>query len=261
MGAAAGGTLALALLVCGCVFAAMAGPAVSLHLRTEALHQALNRVGPLGTAIEMDASWAAFTQAFTGQPVLTEDDLSGATSALASGLAASVPLAPGSWAGLTTTLRDVLSGTGPLPVGYHPELEVAYRDQLTSNIQVIAGRVADAAIPPGVLGVAVTPPTAARYALHPGSRLKLKSSHGPIDLLVTAIVRPRNPASAFWATDPLLTTVDLTHNLVSDQFSVLTGALADPGQLAAVQSAFCPAVSNGCDFMRLQWNFRSPSAR
>jgi len=94
VGAAAGGALALALLVCGCVFAAMAGPAVSLHLRTEALHQALNRVGPLGTAIEMDASWAAFTQAFTGQPVLTEDDLSGATSALASGLAASVPLAP-----------------------------------------------------------------------------------------------------------------------------------------------------------------------
>jgi hypothetical protein len=36
---------------------------------------------------------------------------------------------------------------------------------------------------------------------------------------------------------------------------VLAGALADPGQLAAVQSAFCPAVSSGCDFMRLEWEF------
>jgi len=243
----------------------MAGPAISMHLRTEALHQALSRQGPLGTAIEISASWNTFTEAFTGQTALTEDDLSGATSALASGLAASVRLAAGSWAGLTTTVHDVLSGTGPLPVGYHPELEVTYRDQLASNVQVVAGRVAGAAIPPGVLGVAITQSTAARYSLHPGSRLKLGSGppgkqgppgeHGPIDVLVTAIVRPRNPASAFWATDPLVTTPDLTHNLVSDQFSVLAGALADPGQLAAVQSAFCPAVSSGCDPMRLEWEF------
>jgi hypothetical protein len=156
MGAVTGGTLALALLVCGCVFAALAGPAVSLHLRTEALQHALSRLGPQGTAIGVSASWNTFTEAYTGQPALNEDDLSGATSALASGLAASVPLAPGSWGGLTTPLHDVLSGTARLPVGYHPELEVTYRDQLTSNIQVIAGRVADAAIPPGVLGVAVT---------------------------------------------------------------------------------------------------------
>ena len=36
-----GSTLALALLVCGCVFAAMAGPALSLHTRSQALHQTL----------------------------------------------------------------------------------------------------------------------------------------------------------------------------------------------------------------------------
>ena len=104
--------------------------------------------------------------------------------------------------------------------------------------------------------------TAARYSLHPGSRLKLGgpsgklgSPNGPIDLLVTAVVRARNPASAFWTADPLVTTPDLTLNLVNDQFSVLAGALADPGQLAAVQSAFCPAVNNGCDNMQLEWEF------
>jgi putative ABC transport system permease protein len=255
VGAAAGGTLALALLVFGCVFAAMAGPAISLHLRTEAMQQALNRSGPLGTAIQVTASWNAFTEAFTGQSSLTEDDLSGATSALAGGFANSVPIAAGSWGGLTTTMHDVMSGTGPLPVGYHPELEVTYREQLTSNVQVIAGRVADAAIPPGVLGVAVTQQTAKRYSLHPGSRLKLASHNGPIDLLVTAIVRAHNAASTFWATDPLVTTPDLTENLVTGQFSVLAGALADPGQLAAVQSAFCPAASSSCDNMQLEWEF------
>jgi hypothetical protein len=66
--------------VCGCVFAAIAGPAVSLHLRTEALHQALNRSGPLGTAIEVNASWNTFTAGFTNQSALAEDDLSTATS-------------------------------------------------------------------------------------------------------------------------------------------------------------------------------------
>jgi len=237
----------------------MAGPAVSLHLRTEALHQALSRLGPLGTAIEVDASWNTFSEAFTGQPALTEDDLSGATSALADGFAASVPIAAGSWGGLTTSLHGVSSGTAPLPVGYHPELEVTYREQLTSNVRVVAGQLSVANIPPGVLGVAVTPQTAARYGLHPGSRLKLESPHGAttpaVDLLVTAVVRPRNPASSFWATDPLVTTPDLTENLITDQFSVLAGALADPGQLAAVQDAFCPAISSGCDNMRLEWEF------
>ena len=252
----AGGTLALALLVCGGVFAAMAGPAISLHLRTEALQNALRRLGPLGTAIQVSASWNTFTEGFTGQQALTEDDLSGATSALASGLAASLPLAPGSWAGLTTPVHAVLSGTARMPAGYHPKLEVTYRDQLAGNIQVIGGRVADVAVPPGVLGVAVTPPIAARYALHPGSRLTVGTSHGPVDLLVTAIVRARDPASTFWAADPLTTGPDVTEDRATDQFTVLAAALADPGQLAALQRAFCPAASNGaCDTMQLEWEF------
>ncbi len=40
-GAAAGSTLVLGLLVCGCVFTAVAGPALSLHTRTEALRQSM----------------------------------------------------------------------------------------------------------------------------------------------------------------------------------------------------------------------------
>ena len=233
----------------------MAGPAISLHLRTEALQQALGRLGPLGTALQVSASWNTFTESFTGNPLLTEEDVSGATGELQAGFAGSVPLAAGSWAGLTTTLHAVTAGTARLPVGYHPELEVTYREQLASNVQVIAGQLSTADVPLGFLGVAVTPQTAARYGLHPGSRLTLKGPRDPIDLFVTAVVRPRTAASTFWATDPLVTRPDLTENLKLDQFSVLAGALADPGQLAAVQSLFCPAVSSGCDAMQLEWEF------
>ena len=62
MGAAAGSALALALLVCGCVFAAMAGPAISLHTRTEALHQTLAGLAPTTKAVQVSANWSDFTR-------------------------------------------------------------------------------------------------------------------------------------------------------------------------------------------------------
>ncbi len=43
------------------------------------MQQALSRLGPLGTAIQVSASWNMFTEAYTGQRVLTEDNLSSAT--------------------------------------------------------------------------------------------------------------------------------------------------------------------------------------
>ena len=254
MGAAVGSTLALALLVGGCVFAAMAGPAVSLHLRTEALQQAFNRLGPLGAAIAVGASSNTFTQALTGRPVLTEDELSGTTSTLARGFAHSVPIVAGSWGGLTTPLHVVTAGAPRVPPGYTPELEVTYRDQLTSNVRVIAGQMAGAAIPRGVLGVAVTQQTAARYGLHLGSRIRVSTDHGPVDLLVTALVRARSPAGTFWSADPLIT-APAVYETKLGAFFLQGAALADPSQLAAVQTAFCPALKPGCDTLPLAWEF------
>jgi putative ABC transport system permease protein len=234
------------------VFAALAGPAVSLHLRTEALQQALSRLGPLGTAIQVTGSWNTFTEAYTGRPVLTDDNLSAATIQIAGGLSDSVPIGLGSWGGLTTTLHDVASGTARLPAGYLPQLEVIYRDQLTSNAQTIAGRVA--ATPAGAIGVTVTEQTAARYGLHVGARLQLKSPNGPVPIQVTAVVRERDPAGTFWTADPLAAAPDLTRNLTG-QVSLEGAVLADPGQLPAIQRAFCPAHGGSCDRMQLQWEF------
>ncbi|HJX99273.1 MAG TPA: hypothetical protein VJ351_00535 [Streptosporangiaceae bacterium] len=251
---AAGGTIALAMLACACVFAALAGPAVSLRLRTEALQQALSRLGPLGTAIQVSASWNMFTEAYTGQRVLTEDNLSSATTQIGGGLAQSVPIILGGWDGLTTELHDVTSGMSRRPDGYQPEFEVIYRDQLASHVQTV-GRVAGAANPHGAIEVTVTQQTAARFGLQAGSLVKVKGPSGPVLLLITAVVRERDPAGTFWTADPLAAAPELTEDAKRSQYSLEGAVLAGPGQLAAIQSAFCPVLGVSCDTMQLDWEF------
>jgi hypothetical protein len=189
--AAGGGTIALALLACACVFTALAGPAVSLRLRTEALQQELDRLGPLGRSIGISASWSIFTEAYRGQPVLSEDDFSGAVTDIAAGPSESVTLTAGSWGGLTTALHDVTAGTAHLPAGYQPKLEVIYRTRLARNVKTVTGHIT--AIPPDAIGVTVTEQTAAQYGLHTGSRLTLRGPGGPVALLDrgSAGLRPR----------------------------------------------------------------------
>src|SRR5215469_13295288 len=60
VGTAAGSTLALALLVCWCVFAAMAGPALSLHTQSQALHQTLARLPSTTDTIQVTAQFPDF---------------------------------------------------------------------------------------------------------------------------------------------------------------------------------------------------------
>ena len=83
--------------------------------------------------------------------------------------------------------------------------------------------------------MAVTPQTAARFGLHPGSRVTLVSSTGIITLAVTAIVRQRQAGSTFWTQDPLASQPSLTGT--SNPYWA-GGVFADPGQLGAMQTAF-----------------------
>jgi len=155
VGAAAGSTLALALLVCGCVFAAIAGPALSLHTRSQALHQTLAKLTPTAESLQVSGNWADFAGPLAengagGVANLTPGQLVAATHEMAHGFAAlPLPLGPGQWAGLTTNLYDAF-GVGPrAQAGGKPELELAYRDVLTSNARVVAGSYASAAAPAG----------------------------------------------------------------------------------------------------------------
>ena len=247
-GGAAGTTLALALLVCGCVFAAMAGPALSLHARSQALHQITARLAPTVKTVQIGANWTNFVDAlinFSGAsqnvPVadqnLTASQLTRATREITTSLAdLPLPLGPGAWYGLSAEPAVVASGAPPSTVlsGKPPRIEVLYRNSLTGNASLVAGSYAARPEPAGTVAVAVTPQTAARFGLHPGSRMTLVSPTGIITLAVTAIVRPRQAGSTFWTQDPLAS----QPSLAGTNPYWAGGVFADPGQLAAMQTAF-----------------------
>ncbi len=244
-GAAAAGTLALAVLVGGCVFTALAGPAFSLHTRTEALRQTLAGVASTDKTVQMTAGWSDFTSLNGlflngGKQGLAPADLDASLSELSAGLAGmQLPLAAGAWASVTTRLlTSTLSAPPPggapgeLPVS----LEVGYRDPLAGYAQVVAGSYAGP-VPPGAVGVAATTQTANLLGLRPGGSLRLLTSTGSTTVVVTAIVRERDPGSAFWALDPTAAAPVL--NTPPQRSPYWAGGLfADPGQLTAMQNAF-----------------------
>ena len=198
--------LALALLVLGCVFVAVAGPRYSLHARTRALQHALAAVTPVDSAVQVSADWASFaSQVSQANPPLLEDSqLSETRQQLGQFLARTpLPLGPGQWAGLSTSPLIVTSGAAASATsgGIAPELEVLYRDTLTSNVALVAGSFPPASSLGTRLHIAVTQATAARFGLHPGSVLKLAEYSARVPVIVTAVVRPRSPGAAFWNVD------------------------------------------------------------
>ena len=260
VGAAAGSTLALGLLVCGCVFAALAGPALSLQTRSEALRQTLAGLAATTAAVQVSGQWSDFTGAQSavqyGRPVrnVTQTQLTGSIGQIGRGLAATpLPLTAGAWAGLSSTLLTISSAVAPAAMAgavRPPKLEVVYRDPLTANAQLVAGTYATAAVPAGSVGVAVTPQTAARFGLHPGSRLQLTTPTGVVTLDVTAIVRERGPASTFWTADGTVGTPSLNNALTIPSKAYWSGGVfADPDQLIAVQNAF------GGPGLQMEWEF------
>jgi putative ABC transport system permease protein len=257
VGSAAGSTVALALLVCGCVFAALAGPAISLHTRSEALHQTLARLAPTTRAVQVSADWSNFTTALQPTANSAGPDLSArmfteaAREIRGSLVAVPLPLGGGAWAGLGTNPYAVASGApprafmGPAP----PKLEVLYRDPLTSNAALVAGSYAAPAEPAGTIAVAATPQTAARFALHPGSRLTLSTAGAAVTLVVTAIVRQKGAGSTFWQQDPVAGVPSVLTPPPGVPPYWIGALLADPGQLAALQNAFAALG------LQLQWEF------
>jgi putative ABC transport system permease protein len=256
VGAAAGSTLALALLVCGCVFAAMAGPALSLHTRTQALDKTVAALPDTSTTVQVTAALTNFNAPLAqdgivraAQP-LPAAELAESTREMAHGFAAlPLPLTAGQWTGLNAKAA-VVSGTGPRVLADGPpKLEVVYRDTLASNGQLAAGTYASTGVPAGMLAVAATTQMAARFGLHPGTRLSLATVSGTVGLFVTGIVREKAPGSAFWTQDPTLGTPDLEQVSANSLPFWMGGVLADPDQLGAMQDAFTAGD------LELNWEF------
>ena len=251
MGAAAGATLALALLVCGCVFTAMAGPALSLHTRSQALRQTLAGLPATTKTVQVSAAWNDFVQSLSLRaPNLDDDMLAASTIQIAGGLAAiPLPLAAGDWASLNSAPLEITSGAAAsAQAGRPPTLEVLYRHPFTGYVRLVAGSYAAGRVPAGGVAVAATTQTAARFGLHPGSRLTVRITGRLVTVVVTAIVRERDAGSTFW-----------TENLAAGQPGLEGpptgrqwwegGVIADPGQLAAMQDAF------GGPGLELWWEF------
>jgi putative ABC transport system permease protein len=253
----AGSLLVLALLVCACVFAAMTGPAVSLRTRTQALSQTLAATSPIIKTVQVDAPWDQFTAAVNagnsgyfglGQSVnLTSAQLAATQREIGQGLARlPVPLAAGAWSGLVTHLLTVAAGAGPRTfTGTPPQLELVYRNALPANATLVAGSYAHGPLPSGVLAGAVTTQMATRFGFHPGSHVVVSIPTGPVEVVITAIMRMQGPTSPFWTKDSTVGVPDLIHG--GDTEWWVGGVFTDPDQLVAMQKVL------GSSAIDMQW--------
>ena len=254
------GCLALALLAGGCVLAATVGPRQAQATAARSLEQTMTAVPAVDKNIVVSTSWSVFNSTvndatgFTITRNLAPADIGDVTTQLRRDFGAGpLHLAPRSadWFGMNPGLEDVL--TSPPSLGGLPgKLEVTYRYPLAGNLRLVAGSMpATAPAPTSTsteeiyhLGVVVTPQTASRFGLRPGSRLPVA---GPTDAMlagqlivveldVTGIVEPADPGSSFWDADPLVPAPALDR--VGNGESWDGAVIADPGETGMVQRIF-----------------------
>lgn len=253
-GGAIGGTLALALLVCGCVLLALTGPALSLKLRTQAMREQLaSQGGTFHDDLVATAYWPQFATDFDTVP-LDVGPFAQSAALVARGLRRAVPVAAGTWAALTTAPYSAPRHFAALTD--RTQLELTYRTSLTAYTRLVAGTLGGT-VPAKMIGVSVTTATASRFGLRPGSVVKVSTGGGypALRLYVTGVVSVRGPAAPFWVADPLAAAPVQVIPPPGGPPPYWTGALiVDPGQLLALQDLACPG--NGrlpCPTMDLRW--------
>ena len=242
-------TYALGLLVLVLVFVALAGPAQSLRVQTQALRQQLATLSPVDKTVDVSSDWTTLTGVLNYGPdgYLFQNALESARDALArSFTTGGVPITAGAFDGLASSAYPVASGAAAsAQAGTAPKVEVLYRDPLATHAQLVAGHYSSAGLPPGQLGVTVTAQTAARFGLHPGSRLRLDIPAGVITLAVTAVARIRDPGATFWRFDPIAGTPTLNPPSGPDAPPYwVGGVLADPDSIATMQALLGPSDLN-----------------
>jgi putative ABC transport system permease protein len=198
-GTGTGASAALGLLVFVTVFIAMAVPRASLSLRTHALQHTLAQLPAAARTVTAGIDYGSFSQAVGSSD--TTGQLAANLAVQARTLTAGhVPVVPAaSWSDLST---GQLPTSGAARRAYYgdtpPQFQLMYRDALQRNARLVTGSWPVSVTRQGstsVLQAAVTPATAARFELRPGSRLQLAPG---LKIAVTGIVRPVSPASAFW---------------------------------------------------------------
>ncbi len=278
---------ALALLTLGAVFAATAAPREALATTTRAVRQTLAAAPPLSQTITATAPWSGIVNALNsgaagsqGNQLLTGNQIGESSSQLHGdfdhGL---VHLAPpaADWMSMTSVVHQAV-GDLPGACGAPVKIEVSYRQPFSQYLRLVACHF-PGPVPPAprrtppphghvfsvngvrpplyfspLMEVVVTAPTAARFGLHPGSRIVITgpqqafSGSGPITLEVTGIVAPRDPSATFWTADPAILTPDFVMTSPLAGYWV-SGVLVGPSELAAVQQDFGP------EGLAAQWLF------
>ena len=236
-GTGAAATVAFGLLVFAAVLASLAIPRESVALRTGALQRVIAASSPAGRTVVGTVG----VTSMGGDTTVQASDIAAVGASLRARLAAGdLPVAGGSpvWASLTTAYVP-FSGTAQ-PAGYGaPQLELTYRTALARYSHIVAGRLPAGGGEAGqqtVVQVAVTTGTAARLGLRVGARLHA----GIVELVVTGIIRPADPAATFWTQSAAAARPVLSQGSSGQQY--WTGAVfIGAGALPLIESTLDPA--------------------
>ena len=255
-GTGAAASVAFGLLVFASVLASLAIPRESAGLRTGALQRVIAASQPAGRTVIGTVPETSISDE-TGQ--VAAPDIAAAGASLRARLAAGgVPVAsdPPAWASLTTGYVPVTgaaraAGDGP------PQVEMTYRTALARYSQIVAGRLpvggGAAAGQQALVQVqaAVTTATAARFGLTVGARLNA----GPAQLVVTGIIRPANPASAFWSEEPVAARPALTQAAAPQAPYWIGAVFIGPGALPLIEASI------GTEEMTVTWVYTAVLSR
>lgn len=234
-GSASVAAVALGLLACLCTLLAVAGPRAAAQLRTTAFRQFIAGA----PALDKDVVGSVGDSVLgIGRPQgLTAGQIQLAGAELRRNLRG-LPLAGAAadWNSLTTPLLAVTDTAPAVRAVLPPKLELSYRNTLAANVRVVAGRLPGGHPGSGattILQAAVTEATARRFGLDVGSRLVLPGTG--LELAVTGIVQPRDPAAPFWTADRTVATPVLEDATSVKPFWI-GGAFIGAGAVGALQT-------------------------
>jgi putative ABC transport system permease protein len=232
-GTGAAASVAFGLLVFVSVLAGLAIPRENVELSNGALQRVIAASRPVDRTVIGTVPETSMTPE-VGQ--VQASDIAAVGTLLRAQLAAGgMPVAsdPPAWASMTTEFVPVpgaarAAGDGPA------QFEMTYRTELAHYSHVVAGRLPSGGSAPGeqiVLQAAVTTATAAKFGLGVGTRLNA----GPVQLVISGIIRPTDQASPFWTEDPVADRPVLTQ-AAAPQLPYWIGAVfVGPGSLPLIE--------------------------
>jgi putative ABC transport system permease protein len=237
-GTGAAASVAFGLLVFAAILASLAIPRDSVGLRNAALQRVIAASRPGDRTVTVTPLLINPVDNEPVEPLAT--DIAAAGVSLRSQLVAGgLPLAssPPAWSSVSTGYIQV-TGTARAAGYGPPQFEMSYRTALARYSQVVAGRF-PAGGSTGVVQAAVTAATAARFGLRVGTKL----TAGPVALVISGIIQPVLPGSAFWSADLAAARPALTPATLS-QPAHWTGVLfIGSGALPLIEPGLDPQMS------------------